>query len=592
MSNADITPFSDPGPTAEEVCRQVDRILSSDEFHSSQRGRKFLKFIVSETLAGRSEFLKAFTIANEVFDREVSFDPQNDPVVRIEAGRIRRALERYYLVAGQSDEVVITVPKGGYVPHFEHTEHQPLPAPATQNPDGAPSVEYDKHARLFSRSGRSALTITLALATVLALLTAISYIAHGPVLSVSQAALSGISPAEASEPKIVVEVFADGASSDAILDIAHGLRDEVIGQLAKFADIVVVADPSKSNAASAVSYALQGSVQLDGERLRSVARLVRQSDGAVVWADNYDADLRVQTRLAIQTDIAERLASAIAQPYGPIFQTDTTAIAQSKGGNLDVFACTLEYYNYRKLMDTKTHAAARDCLQRATEQSPENVTSWALLSLIYLDEMRFRYKLGAAPSPRPLELAAASAERAASLAPNNARVLQALMLVNFFKGDIDDGLKAGTAALAMNPNDAEVAGEYGLRLAMSGKWQSGCELISVALNKDAGPKGYYEVGMALCALMRGDIQAAELWSRMSDLQYNPMHHLVLLSILGAAGKTADAGKEQDWLHVHAPDLMNNIRREVSLRLQRPEDQERFFSGLRASGVDIEPTRTN
>ncbi|NLS08164.1 hypothetical protein HGP14_33765, partial [Rhizobium sp. P32RR-XVIII] len=132
------------------------------------------------------------------------------------------------------------------------------------------------------------------------------------------------------------------------------------------------------------------------------------------------------------------------------------------------------------------------------------------------------------------------------------------------------------------------AGEYGLRLAMSGRWQSGCELVSSAVNKNAGPKGYYEVGMALCAFMRNDIQAAELWSRMSDLQYNPMHRLVLLSILGAAGKTADAKQQQDWLEVHAPELMRNIRREIALRLQRPEDQQKLFSGLRALGIAIDP----
>ncbi|QPB18847.1 hypothetical protein [Rhizobium sp. 007] len=164
------------------------------------------------------------------------------------------------------------------------------------------------------------------------------------------------------------------------------------------------------------------------------------------------------------------------------------------------------------------------------------------------------------------------------------------MLVSFFKDEIDKALQAGAAAYATNPNDTEVAGEYGLRLAMSGRWQSGCELVSSAVNKNAGPKGYYEVGMALCALMRNDIQAAELWSRMSDLQDNPMHRLVLLSILGAVGKTAEAKQEKVWLDVHAPEMMNNIRREVSLRLQRPEDQERFFSGLRALGLAIEPTR--
>ena len=122
---------------------------------------------------------------------------------------------------------------------------------------------------------------------------------------------------------------------------------------------------------------------------------------------------------------------------------------------------------------------------------------------------------------------------------------------------------------------------------MSGKWQSGCELVSRAVNKDAGPKGYYEVGMALCAYMRGDLQAAELWSRMSDLEYNPMHRLVLLSILGAEGKTEEAAQLRDWLNAHAPDMMKNVREEVSRRLQRPEDLERMLTGLRAVGVGNE-----
>jgi hypothetical protein len=65
-------------------------------------------------------------------------------------------------------------------------------------------------------------------------------------------------------------------------------------------------------------------------------------------------------------------------------------------------------------------------------------------------------------------------------------------------------------------------------------------------------------------LHEGRLQAAELWSRMCDLEYNPMHRLVLLSILGAEGKTAEAAQEKDWLGINAPEMMKNIRREVSL----------------------------
>ncbi|MBB4277955.1 hypothetical protein [Rhizobium mongolense] len=589
MSSAKVNPLTNPAPTAEEVCRQLERILSSEEFHRPKRGRMFLQFVIGETLAGRSEFLKAFTIANEVFGREASFDPQNDPAVRIEAGRIRRALERYYLVAGQADEVIITVPKGGYVPHFEYAHGLRLPASPIQGPNVAQGVEPTSHERLVPGSRRSLFLTALVLGTALVIVAAFLYIALAPAFSVSRAPISGASPAEASQPRVVVGGFADTNAADAILDIGHGLRDEIISQLAKFDDIVVVSDPLRADHPAAAGYTLQGNVQLDGDRLRSVARLVRQSDGAVIWANNYDANLKAQSKLAIQADVGQQIASAVAEPYGAIFQTETVA-RQPQGGGWDAHACTLVYYSYRRSMNAQSHNTARDCLERATQRFPKSATSWALLSLTYLDEMRFRYKLGISSTVQPLELAASAAERAAALAPDNARVLQALMLVSFFKDEIDKALQAGAAAYATNPNDTEVAGEYGLRLAMSGRWQSGCELVSSAVNKNAGPKGYYEVGMALCALMRNDIQAAELWSRMSDLQYNPMHRLVLLSILGAVGKTAEAKQEKVWLDVHAPEMMNNIRREVSLRLQRPEDQERFFNGLRALGLAIEPTR--
>ncbi|ACE89128.1 hypothetical conserved protein [Rhizobium etli CIAT 652] len=588
MRNAtQVNIVSCPGPTAEQICRQVERILASAEFHAPQRGRNFLEFVVNETLAGRAGFLKAFTIANVVFGREASFDPQNDPVVRIEAGRIRKALERYYLVAGQADEVVITVPKGGYVPHFEYLRDASAP----------PRPEKDRNAQIAAladqtyspgETQRPALPTARGGTALLAVLIL-------PLLAFAFALFAARGgtpirplPSGALPPTVAVEVFAESSLLDSSSDIARGLRDDVIGQLAQFDDLIVVADPLTGDQAAAADYALQGNIQMDGSRLRSVARLVRQTDGAVIWANNFDADLRAQNKLEIQTNVARQIAGAIARPHGAIFQAETAMIAQSaRKADQDAYACAPVYSSYIETMTAKNHGAVRQCLEQAIRQRPDDATSWALLSLVYLDEVRFRYKLGTSSSAEALALAAAAAQRAASLAPDNPRVLRAVMLVNFFQGDIDKAIAAGTAAYAANPDDVEVAGEYGLRLAMSGKWQSGCELISIALDKNAGPRGYYEAGMAMCALMRGDIEAAEEWSRIAGLDGNPMRHLALLSILGAAGKMDEAKLERDWLHMNAPALMTNIRQEISLRLQRPEDQEKFFNGLRAAGVAVD-----
>ncbi|TJX07263.1 MAG: hypothetical protein E5X43_01680, partial [Mesorhizobium sp.] len=104
---------------APEDCRaQLARILNSADFDATGRERRFLSHVVEETLAGRGDRIKAYSIAVEVFGRDMSFDPQTDPIVRIEAGHLRRGLERYYLTAGHDDPILITIPKGGYVPTF------------------------------------------------------------------------------------------------------------------------------------------------------------------------------------------------------------------------------------------------------------------------------------------------------------------------------------------------------------------------------------------------------------------------------------------------------------------------------------------
>ncbi|MDM9622413.1 hypothetical protein [Rhizobium sp. S96] len=586
-------------PTEAEIRQQLDRIFASAEFHSPQRGRAFLQFIVDETLAGRSEFLKAFTIANIVFGRNVSFDAQNDPVVRIEAGRMRRALERYYLIVGRNDRVVVTIPKGGYVPSFTYAESgkatspQPLSDTVLAKETGS-AARPPSPAPLVTPPSRSWVKYALPAGAFLA---ALAVVAHTPLTSLLAPMLGASHPTavtDASPPKILVEQFQNGAGSEATSDMAQGLRDEVIGQLVKFKDIVVIANPAATDESTTEEprYALQGSVRLEENQLRSLVRLVRTADGAVVWANSYDGDMRSQGIFEIQEDIAQRVATTVAQPYGTIFQTDAGALAQERtSGSFDSYACTLAYYSYRMSMSATSHEAAKDCLQKATQRNPNEATYWALLSLTNLDEFRFAFKLGRPSSPAPLQRAVEAAQKAISIDPQNSRALQALMLVSFFENDIDTALRAGAAAYAANPNDAEVAGEYGLRLSMSGKWQSGCELVSSAVNKSAGPKGYYEVGMALCAFMRGDLQAAELWSRMSDLEYNPMHRLVLLSILGAAGKRDEGKQQQDWLQANAPALMKNIRKEVSIRLQRKEDQERFFAGLRAAGTPVASSDT-
>ena len=144
-----------------ETRAQLDRILKSSDFEATARERKFLSYVVNEELEGRGSRIKAYSIAVEVFGRDASFDPQNDPIVRIEAGHLRRSLERYYLTAGLSDPIRIEIPKGGYVPVFRsgHSQEEVVSAAAT--PDGS-TVAIPKSRRALRLPGFVGMTFVTA----------------------------------------------------------------------------------------------------------------------------------------------------------------------------------------------------------------------------------------------------------------------------------------------------------------------------------------------------------------------------------------------------------------------------------------------
>jgi Tol biopolymer transport system component len=100
------------------VTEQLDRVLQSEVFRATGRSSKLLRFVVEQTLAGHAERLKDYTLGSEALGRGVDFDPRTDPIARVEASRLRSRLELYYATEGTSDPVLITLPKGGYVPLF------------------------------------------------------------------------------------------------------------------------------------------------------------------------------------------------------------------------------------------------------------------------------------------------------------------------------------------------------------------------------------------------------------------------------------------------------------------------------------------
>ena len=122
------TPTLPPDKLSDKVVRQqLSRILASKTFSQVERLKRFISFIVGETVGGRGGDLKEYVIGVQVFGKEPSFDPRTDPIVRVQARRLRTRLARYYRDEGNSDELIVDLPKGGYAPVFRPREEAPSP---------------------------------------------------------------------------------------------------------------------------------------------------------------------------------------------------------------------------------------------------------------------------------------------------------------------------------------------------------------------------------------------------------------------------------------------------------------------------------
>ena len=126
------SPPSPETPSADTIRVQQEKILASSGFAHAERRSRFLRFTVESALTGHGDQIKEYLLGVEVFDREASYNPQIDPIVRVEAGRVRSKLKEYYETEGREDPIVIEFPKGTYVPVFRRRDATPREDPSAQ----------------------------------------------------------------------------------------------------------------------------------------------------------------------------------------------------------------------------------------------------------------------------------------------------------------------------------------------------------------------------------------------------------------------------------------------------------------------------
>jgi adenylate cyclase len=566
-------------PCVEEVRAQLQRILADPEFPGVGRVASFLRYVVEETLEGRGGRIKGYAIAVEVFGRRDTFS-QDDPVVRIEAGRLRRALEHYYLLGGKNDPVRIDVPKGGYVPTFSWND-----PPPQKSDTQLPQAEVPSPLHPWWRGRRAAFAGGGTVTALAGLLVVLGLASRSPPGTVADAVPD--------RPTLVVAPFANlGDDSNAQL-YAIGLTEELLTALPRFKEVKVFGRDTSKTLPSDVEasrvredlgarYLLAGGVRSFGTKLRVTVRLLDTSDDEIVWSQDYENDIGSGDLFAIQTDVARRVATTIAQPYGVMAQVDVSNPPPDDRGT---YECTLRFYAYRSELSADAHSKVRDCLETAVARYPTYATAWAMLSIVYLDEDRFKFN-AENDEDLPMQRALRAARRSTQLDASNTRGLQALMMALFFNRELHDAIRVGEQALATNPNDTELMGEFGTRLAMGGDWKRGAALLDQAIALNPGGGGYYHGTRGLAAYMLHDNATAVHEIDRADLQKFPLFHAVAAVIYAEAGKTEEARREGEAFVKMRPDFLPNVASELAMRNLRPDDAARLINGLRKAGMPV------
>jgi serine/threonine-protein kinase len=354
------------GPAEDQkdsIRAELQRILASAAFSGSERHRKFLTFVVEQALKGDTEKLNEFVLGFEVFNKNESFDPRIDSIVRVEARRLRERLRKYYQEEGLSDPLIVTLRPRSFVPEFTQR--------GTPASDSGPAAAHWLHSH------------RIWIVAVAALLLG----AAGTAVFLSLRPRPFIPPSTASIIVLPFQTFAGAPDPE----LGSALADAIISGLAGNPGLRVISrgssiqfnetGGSRFERASSlgVDYIVEGSVRVTGARASVSAKLTDVHTQSYLWADTREADTAKLTDL--EHDLTRAILARIRLPAPP---PGIRRPPQRPANSPQAYGAFLkgQYYWYQGGRDSLAKSAA--LFEEALHGDPAFAPAWAWLSQSYL----------------------------------------------------------------------------------------------------------------------------------------------------------------------------------------------------------------
>ena len=586
------------------VHQQLGRILKSGPFLRSQRRRRFLEYIVKETLAGRGELLKGYNLGRDVFDRSEAFDPNIDPFVRIEAGRLRDKLREYYEADGQSDPIRIDLPKGTYTPTIEFRQG------GKAGPEPPDAAAVDRDATLVEARATLAeepplpgdprtsrhmpwRTVVPTLALMMAVGVAGTWlyrdlrigardgVAEDPIAEVSKVPVIAVLPFTnlSGDPK--QDYFSDGLTEDILTELSRARDLRVLARNTSFQYKGQAVDVMKLGRDLKARYVLEGSIQRTDDRLRATAQLIDAETGTHVWADRYDREMA--DIFLVQDEIVSQILSKIAGVYGVIDKNEAKSAARKSPKEIEAYELVLHAHDVMIVeWSRETFRSAKEMLLQAIALDPLNAR--ARRELAWLAAIGWVFRFDEKPVP-PQEITA-QAIQAVQLDPADARARMVAACVYFWTKQFDQFEHEAQKAMALAPYDAEIMVTLGFLIASSGQWERGVALAKKAnaLNADAA-NGWYQSTLHYDYYLKGDYERALEFRRLHSDQKVIYAYIEYIPIYGQLGRKREALENWHKLLNEDPGWKaESFESWYRLWNMRDEDIAKLMDGVYKSGV--------
>jgi len=429
------------------VRMQVDRILAHCLFARSERMGRFLRLAVEWTLDGKADELKEYLIGVEVFDRKVSYDPRVDPIVRVEARRLRSKLKAYYDTEGRSDPIVIEFPRGGYAPSIRDSETPAAALPA--RPDIATTAVLP-----FANLG----------------------------------------------PNPDHEYFSDGLTEELIhaLTKLPGMRVVAWNTAARMRDrqqdIRAIGQELK------VDTVLTGSVRIAESSLRVRAQLIDTKAGIYLWSETFDRQMN--DVFAIQEEIARAIVRTLRVRLTGDRQETGVTRGRSSVSSYDWYLRG-RYVWHRRTPEHLQQSV--ECFQNAIAADGNSALAYAGLA----DAYSLLVDYGMLHPAEGFPQAKAAAQRAIALDPDLAEPHASLAFIRgIYDWQWDEAELLFHQAIALNPGYATAHHWLGCDLyVMLGRLDEALREAQIAQQLDPLSSIIIE-GNAYVRMVRGEYQAA------------------------------------------------------------------------------------